>query len=410
MSEEKPTLTLGTFLNKNMERRTIAIKQDVLTTHAAILGMTGSGKTGMGIGVIEGLVANGIPSIIVDIKGDMANVAVQVDTELSNKMAVHVLTPGAFHGDSVDVFAGLEHPEKIDETVGALLRMIGVKNLNPLTSTEHSYLSNILKIRHAKNQRCNLLDLVYAVQDPPFRHLGAMEVDDVFGVRSRTALARKLNNVLTAPSFEAWRTGVPLELDSLLQARTDGKTPIVIYSVAHLVQDEERIFAISLLFHELQLWMRRNKGSDVLKTALFVDECAGIMPPTQNPPTKTPLLTMLKQGRAFGLGIILSTQNPMDIDYKGMANCQTWVVGRLQTKNDRARVIDGVVSSGTFGGDKDKLARTVGGLQPREFLLAHPKGTVTFNSRTVGAQLSGPMTSEDIANLYTRGLLEKVGH
>jgi DNA helicase HerA-like ATPase len=383
----------------------VAVRQNNLTTHAAVLGMTGSGKTGLLIGMIEEFVKNGVPTVIVDIKGDMANIALQPNEDLRKKMDVRILTPGSDHGESINVIAELENKGKISQAVSALLSLVGEKT-DPLKSKPHAYISAILEFKHGQNQECDLESIIEAVQDPPFANLGAMPVDDVLSSGRRKALAAKLNNVLVAPSFKYWREGIEMELKDLLEVSEAGKTPVLIYSVAHLVSDDERLFALSLLFEEMVLWMRSNKGAQGLEHALIVDECYGLLPPTKKPSTKVPLLTMLKQGRGFGLGVILASQNPMDLDYKAMANCQTWLIGKLQTDNDRKRVIAGVVVGGSKY-DKKSLTRTVGGLQPRQFLLAYNGKTAVFNTRNVSAQLTGPMTEDDILDLYTRGLVSK---
>lgn len=398
-------MTRPIYIGDLNDGQKLGIDPDNLTTHAAVLGMTGSGKTGLLIGMIEEFVQNKTPMVIVDIKGDMANIALQPDKGLREQMSIRILTPGADHGESVNVLADLANPKKIESAVSTLLSLIG-ENTDPIRSKPHTYISAILQFGHAKGWACSLEELIEAVQDPPFSKLGAMPVEDVLSIGRRKALAAKLNNVLVAPSFKYWREGVSLELDRLLEAPVASKTPILIYSVAHLVSDDERMSALATLFEEMVLWMRSQKGAKGLQCTLIVDECYGLLPPTKKPPTKVPLLTMLKQGRGYGLGVILSSQNPMDLDYKAMANCQTWMIGKLQTINDRKRVIDGVVVVGSRY-DKKSLHRTVGGLLPRQFLVAFNGKTAVFNTRNVSAQLAGPMSEEDILNLYAQGLIEQ---
>jgi len=392
------TLNMGQLLTG----QDCLLRQDALTTHAAVLGMTGSGKTGLLLGMIEQLVENGIPVVLVDIKGDMINLALQSGT-LAQKMAIRCLTPGAMHGESVNVFDGLRDSDKIVSSVTALLKMVG-EDFDPIRSKAHSYLSEIMLQAHKAKKIPTLLRLVHKVQDPGFHHLGAMDLDYAFPKRSRTNLAGKLNNLLVAPSFQAWREGVGLSLDELLAPRTDGRTPVVVYSVSHLVNQDEQNFAIQLLLDEVLPWMRRQGGSVKLRTALVIDECVGLMPPhPKNPPTKTPLLLLLKQARAFGLGLILASQNPVDLDYKGMSNCQTWLIGRLQMGSDKARIIENICSSSSAS--KNMMENKIGSLQPRTFIMARPKGSMMLKTRTTNCALQGPMTPDEIAAMYPKGQL-----
>src|SRR6187401_501192 len=105
------------------------------------------------------------------------------------------------------------------------------------------------------------------------------------------------------------------------------------------------MFFVSLLLNQTLPWMRTQSGTSSLRAILYMDEIFGYFPPVANPPSKQPLLTLLKQGRAFGLGVVLATQNPVDLDYKGLANCGSWFIGRLQTERDKLRVIEGLLSS-----------------------------------------------------------------
>jgi len=386
-------LHLGTYLTGTP----CLLPADDLMTHAAVLGMTGSGKTGLLLGMTEELIQRQIPVVLVDIKGDMINVARQ--SPLLDVMAVRCLTPGGSHGELVDVFADLNDRDKVTSAATALLKMVG-EDHDPIKSNAHSYLCTILEKRHDRGQPCTIMSLIHAVQDPPFAHLGAMDLDFAFTKRSRTKLARALNNLLVAPSFRLWREGVALALDELLAPRADTKVPVIVYSVAHLVNQDEQNFAIQLLLDEVLPWMRRRGGSTKLRAALIIDECVGLMPPhPRNPPTKTPLLMLLKQARAFGLGVVLASQNPVDLDYKGMSNCATWMVGRLQMGKDKARIVANVCSASPVSHSDMEIK--IGRLQGRQFILARTSGSHIFDTRDVGCQLAGPQTPSDIETLYT---------
>lgn len=378
-------------------RRTIALPIDKFTRHCAIMGMTGSGKSGMVLGVVEQMVANNIPVVLVDIKGDMCNIALQHSYEDRARMNFRVLTPGASHGEQLNLFANLQKPERVKTAVTQLLKMCGERNVNPLSSKHHSILSMLLEHYHQQGIKADLLTLINGLIEPPFLTFGALPLEDAVPAKTRATLASKLNNLLVAPSFQAWREGGDLNIDSLYAQRSDGKTNVTVYSIAHL-DDDQKMFAMALLFEATVAWMRRQRGTDNLRAMLVVDECAGILPPhPANPPSKAPIMTMLKQARAYGLGLILASQNPMDLDYKALSNCETWIVGRLQMARDRARVIEAITAATPH--DRMKLEVRIGRLTPRDFVLCRPRSTADFHSAPVRCDLVGPMTPMEIKEL-----------
>jgi hypothetical protein len=386
---------LGTHLKT---KQSIALPINKLSKHVAILGMTGSGKTGELILIQEQVMDAGIPTILVDIKGDMTNVALQPQ-EVRQRMNFRVLTPGGTHGEQINLFANLQKPERVQNTVSQLLKMIRAKDHNPLSSRQHSFLSKLLHEYHSKGVHIDLSGLISGVLDPPFESFGALSLREGFPVPSRIALAAKINNLLVAPSFEKWRDGIDLDVDELLlQHSPDSGLPtnVTVYSVSHLNDEDERLFALALLFDGIAEWMRRQRGTKNLRAMLFVDECAGLLPPYPNKPaTKPALITMLKQARAYGLGLCLSSQNPMDLDYKALGNCETWIVGRLQTTNDRRRIIEAITTVTSH--DRSRLEARIGNLVPRSFVLCRPNSTVDFRSADVRGQLLGPMTPMEIS-------------
>ncbi|NJL54098.1 DUF853 family protein [bacterium] len=397
-------LTLGSRQHPNGAVETVALKASALTTHAVICGATGSGKTGLIIGAIEELVRQGIPVLAVDVKGDLANLALQ-PKEMRDKMAVRFLTPGGNHGESVNIFSGIANPDRITSTVTTICKMIGAP-ADPLQSKPHAFLANIIQWRLKTNKPVTIIDVLNDVVDPPFEYLGMLPLDEMIPKAKRSALAAKLNNLLAAPGFQNWREGVGIDIPKLIAA-PPGKTPVVIYSVAHLVDDTERTFAISMFLEEMVSWMRTQPGTHDLRTCLLLDEMYGVMPPhPANPPTKKPLLTLLKQARAHGLGVVICSQNPMDLDYKGMSNAQTWLVGRLQTQNDRARVVNGICAA--TPADSRQTEATIARLQPRQFLLVRPTGMAVFTSRDCSAELRGPLSPTEITKLFDEGVAEHV--
>ena len=429
-----------------------------LTTHAVVTGMTGSGKTGLCIGLLEETALHGIPAIIVDPKGDLCNLMLHfpdllpgdfepwIDPEaarregkplpimaeetaqrwreglagwnlgreqlLALRAAVEftVYTPGSSAGRPVNILSSFQSPnlpwdenrevlrEKIASTVTALLGLIGLTEIDPLRSREHILISNILEAAWSKNEPLDLAELILRVQTPPFARLGAFPVDSFFPQKERFDLAMLLNNFLAAPSFQTWLEGEPLDVAALLY-RADGRPRHSIFYLAHL-GDTERMFFTTLLFAAVEAWMRTQRGTSGLRALLYFDEIMGYLPPTAMPPSKPILLRMLKQARAFGVGLLLATQNPVDLDYKALSNAGTWFIGRLQTDQDKQRLLDGLQStSGSL--DAASYNRLISGLDKRVFLLhsVNATGPQVFQTRWTLNYLAGPVTRAQIPSL-----------
>jgi hypothetical protein len=430
-----------------------------LTTHGVVVGMTGSGKTGLGISLLEEAAIDGIPSVLIDPKGDLTNLLLQfpdlapADYEpwlseedarqkgLSLKQYAEqtaarwrqglaetaqtperiaklraaaewrVYTPGSEAGLPLSILGAFAAPkgkmprealtQKIDATATALLGLTGLAG-DPVQSREHILIAQLLLNAWTAGRDLDLPGLIRQVEKPPLRTVGAYNLETFFPARERLKFASSLNNVLAAPSFSTWTTGEPLDLSALLYRA--GKPQQLIFYVAHL-DDTQRMFFITLLLEEVLAWTRRQTGTTNLKALLYFDEVFGYLPPhPANPPSKGPLLTLLKQARAFGVGVLLATQNPVDLDYKALSNAGTWFVGKLQTERDKARLLEGLESVAAEHGtltDRSYLERVIASLGSRVFLLhdIHRPSPLLFQSRWSLSFLRGPLTREQVAQL-----------
>jgi hypothetical protein len=319
-----------------------------------------------------------------------------------------VYTPGSSAGLPVSVLRSFAPPpshvvqdtdlmrERIQSTATSLLALLGIE-ADPITSREHILVSNILESTWASGKALDLAGLIRSIQTPPFERIGVMDLDAFYPAKERFQLAMRLNNLLAAPGFEAWLEGDPLNINRMLFTDS-GKPRASIFTISHL-SDAERMFFVSMLLNEILAWMRTQTGTSSLRAIVYMDEIFGYFPPVKNPPSKGPLLTLLKQARAFGLGVVLSTQNPVDLDYKGLSNTGSWFIGRLQTDRDKERVLAGLegAAAGT-GFDRGRMEEVLAGLGKRVFLLnnVHENAPVTFETRWVLSYLRGPLTREQI--------------
>ncbi|MCC6337625.1 MAG: DUF853 family protein [Myxococcales bacterium] len=421
----------------------VQLSPQSLTTHGFILGMTGSGKTGLCVALTEELLRARVPVIAVDTKGDLATALLclgpddpslsrwvpdaakekaRIETALADagltaatlgdlraSYEPRLFTPGATTGLSVDLLGSLAPPadpseesvaEAADAATRGLLGLLGIE-ADPLTSREYLLLVQVLSHAWRSGQTPTLIDLVRQVGTPPFASVGALPLEDFFPQKDRQALMVRLNGLLASPKFAAWRTGEPLDAQRLLFA-PDGRPRLSVYSVAHL-SDEERLFAVALLLERVQAWMRRQGGAGELRAVVLLDEIFGYFPPAPaNPPTKPPLLGLLKQARAFGVSVVLATQNPVDLDYRGLGNIGTWWVGRLQTEQDKQRIRDALVAAASAAGATPaQLDGLIATLEPRQFLLhsVHRPQPVVFRTRDTISILHGPFSAEEVRAL-----------
>ncbi|MCL4782919.1 MAG: hypothetical protein KJZ70_07795 [Bryobacterales bacterium] len=432
-----------------------------LLTHAVCVGMTGSGKTGLCVDLLEEAAIDGIPSLVIDPKGDLVNLLLtfpnlspeefrpwineeeaqtkgltpdafaQQQAELwktglgrwgqdaarvrrlRESADFVVYTPGSTAGVPVSVLRSFDAPgaalmedreafsEQINSTVTSLLGLLKIE-ADPVQSREHILLANLLSFAWRDGRNLDLPTLILQIQKPPMQRFGVMDADTFYPEKERFQLAMALNNLIASPGFELWMEGEPLEVSRFLYT-PQGKPRVAIFSIAHL-SDTERMFFVSMLLNQTVSWMRRQSGTTSLRALLYMDEIFGYFPPVANPPSKGPLLTLLKQARAFGLGVVLSTQNPVDLDYKGLSNCGTWFLGRLQTENDKKRVMDGLQGASLAAGgafDAAKMNEILSAVGKRVFLLHNVNDTApaVFETRWALSYLRGPMTRNQIVRL-----------
>jgi hypothetical protein len=464
---------LGLFyLGKDVDKTTMEpsealtlLKNKNFMTHAAIIGMTGSGKTGLGVGIMEEAALDNIPSIIIDPKGDMGNLCLSDPTfspsvfepwvrdeangkneepmAYAQKIATFwkegleswgqdskrvekfhhidktIYTPGSSAGVAINVMSSLDVPPQevmhesdtfssyLKSTVSSLLSFIGI-NEDPLESKEYILLAQIISKAWIAGESLNIATIIGKIITPSFEQVGVLPLEDFYPKEKRFVLATKFNGLLASPNFSQWLEGDELDIQKLLYD-AEGKARIAIFSISHL-NDEERMFFVTLLLNKYIAWMRRQSGTSALKALLYMDEIFGYFPPSKNPPSKEPMLILLKQARAFGLGVVLSTQNPVDLDYKGLSNIGTWFVGRLQTTQDIDKVLDGLGGKIGSSFDKNEIKTMLANLKKRTFFLksAHLDDIRLFSTRWVLSYLKGPLKKAEISALMkTKKELQK---
>ena len=429
-----------------------------LTTHAVCVGMTGSGKTGLCVSLLEEAAIDGIPVIAIDPKGDLGNLMLtfpELDSASfapwidegealrkgSSKQAYakktadlwrrglaswdqdgeriarlkaaadfNIYTPGSTAGLQLTVLKSFAAPpqevmddedlfrERVQSATSGLMALVGI-DPDPLRSREHILVANLLDRAWKEGRDLKIEDLIREIADPPFGRLGVFDLDSFYPEKDRFALAMSLNNLLASPGFSSWMQGDPLNIDQLLWT-AEGKPRVSILNIAHL-SEAQRMFFVTSLLNEVVAWMRTQPGTTSLRALLYMDEVFGFLPPVANPPSKTPMITLLKQARAFGLGCVLATQNPVDLDYKALSNAGTWFLGRLQTERDKMRVLDGLEGASAASGqvfDRKAVEATLSGLQSRVFLMnnVHEDAPVLFHSRWALSYLRGPLTRAQI--------------
>jgi len=429
-----------------------------LTTHAVCVGMTGSGKTGLCLSLLEEAALDGIPAIAIDPKGDLGNLLLAfpklepsdfrpwIETNEAARQQLSpdefaasqaelwrkglakwdegperikkfvdsvervIYTPGSSAGIPITVLKSFRAPppefvadgdafrEQVSSATSGLLALLGI-DADPVRSREHIFLSNVIERSWREGRDLDLSQLIQQIQRPPFERIGVVDLESFYAAKDRTQLAMSLNNLLASPSFASWLEGEPLDVARMLYT-PEGKPRLAIVSIAHL-DDAQRMFLVTILLNEVLAWIRTQPGTSSLRAILYMDEVFGYVPPSANPPSKRPMLTLLKQARAYGLGCVLATQNPVDLDYKGLSNAGTWFLGRLQTERDKARVIDGLEGASAQAGstfNRREMEASLAALGNRVFLMnnVHQDRPIVFETRWAMSYLRGPLTRDQI--------------
>ncbi|MEX1038685.1 MAG: DUF87 domain-containing protein [Acidimicrobiia bacterium] len=458
MDLDKGTYYLGSLIEAHGEGggEPLLFDSSNLTTHGVIVGMTGSGKTGLGVDIIEEALLNEVPCLIIDPKGDMGNLLLsfpdfraedfrpwidEAEAErakvtpdelaastaemwknglegagiggerlrkLNEKSEITIYTPGSGAGVGINVLGSLAAPDidwekdaevardEIEGLISSLLLLAGV-DADPVSDPRHILLATIVEEAWSAGTDLDLAALIGQIPKPPFRKLGVFDVDDFFPEKDRMDLAMKLNGLLASPSFSAWLEGVPLNIETMLGG--EGPTKAAVVYLAHL-SESERQFIVTLLLSRVITWFRGQSGTSSLRTLIYMDEVFGFVPPVKEPPSKKAILTILKQARAHGVGMVLSTQNPVDLDYKALSNAGTWFIGRLQTERDKGRLLDGL-NAASGGVDTAKLDNLIAGLDKRQFIhhsTSRPQPE-TFGTRWAQSYLAGPLTRDQVGDL-----------
>lgn len=432
-----------------------------LTTHAMCVGMTGSGKTGLCISLLEEAALDGVPALVIDPKGDLTNLLLtfpelkesdfrpwvdeseaQRQGQTTQQFAAaqanlwreglaqwgqdgdriarlraaadfSIYTPGSESGRPLSILSSFAAPaaevvndadlfrEQVSSAATSLLTLLGVK-ADPLRSREHILMSMLIDATWKAGQDLDLGRLIQLIQSPPMDKVGVLDLDSFYPPNDRFELSLRLNNLLAAPSFSAWMAGEPLDIQHLLYT-AEGRPRVSVLYIAHL-SEPERMFVVTLVLNRMLAWMRSRSGTSSLRAMLYMDEIFGYMPPVAEPPSKRPLLTLLKQARAYGVGVTLATQNPVDLDYKGLSNIGTWFLGRLQTERDKLRVLEGLEGAAigaSNGFDRGAMEEILAGLGKRRFLMhnVHDPAPVVFQTRWAMSYLRGPLTRSQIAKL-----------
>jgi len=448
-----------------------------LVTHVFICGVTGTGKTVMGKSIIEEAILKGVPSVIVDLKGDLSSLGlifsslekaefepwievqarqnrqavVQAEVEqykeklaafglttedmehLKNNASFAVFTPKAGKGIPLAIASPLAAPPDIIQLLQSepdtVLSMIGafcatfVKTLFPEAKTKKineykSFLEAIVLFCWKQGINLQGQSGLYVIQEmiqnPPIQKIGGMDIEKFIEEKARTELAKRVAMCLSGEQ-QLWFKGVPLDIDILLSRPNNNTVPVSVINLRELPSFDDQMHALSHLTYALYEWARRKGDSrGEPRLLFFIDEIGGgggrnaFFPShPYDPPSKPGLNVLLRKGRALGLSCIFATQNPGDVDYKGLSNCQTWMVSRLQTDRDRKKIQEGMSTAKMYeyaAGDKLR------DMQPNDFLIMSKSGKTTVVQERWLMSYHKTLSETEVARINQLHILEWFGN
>ncbi len=401
------------------------LNSNSLTRHCVVFGATGSGKTVLSKSIVEAAALAGVPVLAIDPKGDIGSLAVrprdldsgsyieeihrsghnELDVVRFNEnVEVRIFTPRSGMGIPVSLSPKLEVPgnfqtiladdpplayEMLEITSSTIGKLVG---FDEDEKVKLAFIAAILEHYWTHGRAVEIRDLVEGVRNPPFEKFGELRTEDVFDRKERAELLTRMNLLLTDPGIKSWFIGEPIDFDRWFM--TGAKTPINVVDLRSVAGEAERQVFVEYLLEQLFFWMIRQKGSQALKYLLYFDEIHGFCPPVRAPASKKILIRLVKMARAFGLGMVLATQNPSDLDYKVLSNANIRFVGSLPMRQDIERIRLGL----DLGAD---ALDTLSGLRKMEFycqIFDKNEGFLTVPGRLI-SQHSGPLELNDVRKL-----------
>jgi hypothetical protein len=401
------------------------LNSNSLTRHCVVFGATGSGKTVLSKSIVEAAALAGVPVLAIDPKGDIGSLAVRpggLDSgsyieeiqrsghnelevaRFNENVEVRIFTPRSGMGIPVSLSPKLEAPgnfqtimaedpplayEMLEITSSTIGKLVG---FDEDEKVKLAFIAAILEHYWTHGRAVEIRDLVEGVRNPPFEKFGELKTEDVFDRKERAELITRMNLLLTDPGIKSWFIGEPIDFDRWFM--TDAKTPINVVDLRGVAGEAERQVFVEYLLEQLFFWMIRQKGSQALKYLLYFDEIHGFCPPVRAPASKKILIRLVKMARSFGLGMVLATQNPSDLDYKVLSNANIRFIGSLPMKQDIERIRLGL----DLGAD---ALDTLSSLRKMEFycqIFDKNEGFLTVPGRLI-SQHSGPLELNDVRKL-----------
>jgi hypothetical protein len=420
------------------------ISRASLTKHAIILGATGSGKTVLSKVIVEEAALQGIPTFAIDPKGDIGNLAfksasfdfgkwsgkeadaLKIDRAkytarlqktysakaaefkvapdaASNfeKVTVRIFTPKSSAGLAVGISPDLSAPKSFNQLlstdIASAADLLDLTSFNLLRLAGYSesdrkqitFVSAVLENAWKNGENLTVRDLIKNIESPAFNHVGSLPVSKVVSDKERKDLVTRINLLISDPKLRSWSSAESINFSELFSSPS-----INILDLRNIQSEQEKRLFVELVLQQLFQWLIKQGSAQTLRYLLYFDEIAGYCPPVKEPPSKKLLLLLIKQARAFGLGMLLASQNAVDLDYKVISNANIRFIGRLGAQRDIQRVSVGLELDS--GAEKE-----IASLRPGEFLCNtfDPKFRSVIKSRWTLTYHRGPLENSEIADL-----------